>query len=175
MDLLADDLVTVGKIGSTFGVKGWVHVRSYTEPRDNILSYRPWLLQELNGNAEVGWREIGSLETRMHTAGIVARLNSCDDRELAFCYRGRLVAVRREMFPETGTNEFYWLDLLGLLVVNEHKVKLGRVVEIIETGANSVLKVKNKQRCLLIPFVRHYVVEVKRGERIAVCWDPSWK
>lgn len=175
MSLFPDDLVTVGKIGSAFGVKGWIHVHSYTEPRNNILNYQPWLLQELHGSAEAGWREIESLETRMHTAGIVARFNSCDDRELAFRYRGRFVAVRREMLSETGTNEFYWLDLLGLLVVNENKVKLGRVVEIIETGANSVLKVKNKRQCLLIPFVSHYVVEVKRGERIVVCWDPSWK
>jgi 16S rRNA processing protein RimM len=36
--------VSVGKVSGVFGIKGWVKVFSFTDPRENILTYSPWLL-----------------------------------------------------------------------------------------------------------------------------------
>lgn len=164
------DLVGVGRISGLFGVRGWVRIYSYTEPRENILTFRPWFI-----GGKDNWKPMVPLEGKRHGKGIVARLETVEDREQAAKLLGQEIAVRREQLPEIGAGEYYWTDLEGLQVVTPAGETLGVVDHLMETGANDVLVVKGRRE-LLIPYVPGDVVlEVDlEGGRIRVSWDPDF-
>jgi len=164
------DVVVVGRISGVYGVRGWVRVRSYTEPRENILRYSPWLLKSSDG-----WRSCALEEGRPHGKGIVVRLAGYEDRERAAALIGVEVAVRREQLPPLPAGEYYWADLIGLEVVTREGVSLGRIDHLLETGANDVLVVQG-ERERLIPYLPEQVVlgVDLDGGVMRVDWDPEF-
>jgi 16S rRNA processing protein RimM len=162
--------VVVGKIAGVYGVKGWVKVRSYTEPKENILDYAPWRLE--GGDTPI---EVRVLAGKAHGAGIVAQLEAMTDRDQAARLVGREISVLRECLPNLPEGEFYWMDLVGLRVVNLEGAEFGRVVQIMETGANDVLVVAG-DRERLIPFALGQAVRQVdlAGGRILVDWDADF-
>lgn len=113
---------------------------------------------------------------KAHGDGLVVSFAGVADRTAAEALKGQLIGVPREALPETGDDEFYWADLLGLAVVNEEGAVLGKVAGLIETGANDVLQVVNdagEER--LLPFVDAVVLEVnKPAGVIRVAWGCDW-
>lgn len=167
-------MVMLGRVSGLFGVKGWIKVFSDTEPRDNILNYSPWYLRR-----QGEWQAYEVLDGRPHGKGIVAKLAQCPDRDAAAELVGSDIAVRREQLPAPGEQEYYWSDLRGLKVRTLHGVELGQVINLMETGANDVLVVREageSGRERLIPFILHQViceVDLEQGV-LTVDWDPEF-
>lgn len=161
--------VVVGEIAGVYGVRGWLRIRSFTDPIDNMLAYRPWFI-----GSDGDWSECRLEEARAHGPGLVAKIAGVDDREAAAGLKGREIAVQRKQLPESD-GSLYWTDLEGLEVKTTDGVVLGRVDYLIETGANDVLVVQG-ERERLIPFVREkVVVEVDLAARcMTVDWDPEF-
>ena len=173
MDDPDSQFVVVGKIASAYGIKGWVHVYSYTDPASNILQYQPWLLQ--SRDSKQPWNPVKVLSGRPHGKQIVVQLEGCFDRNQAEQLRGLEIAVSRDQFPDTENDEYYWIDLVGLAVVNLEGVKLGVVDSVMETGANDVLVVKG-DRERLIPYVMDEFIrdiDLDAGT-ITVDWDADF-
>ena len=167
-DQIRPRMVVVGRIGGVYGVRGWVHVHSETQPIENILRYRPWYLGERTQGLE-------PLEGRRHGKGLVARLAGCVGREQAAPLVGSAIAVPRDQLPPPKADEFYWVDLEGLAVETVEGRDLGRVDHLFATGANDVVCVKG-ERERLIPFVWGDVirdVDFDLG-RVLVDWDPDF-
>lgn len=159
--------VVLGRIAGLFGVRGWVKVYSYTEPREALLGYRHWLLSDNDG-----WREAAVAEGRRHGKTIIARIEGYIEREQAAGLVGAEIAVPRKELPETEAGHYYWSDLEGLKVVHRDGTELGRVAHLLETGANDVMVVKG-ERERLIPFVMSDIVldvDLEQG-RIDVDWE----
>ena len=162
----------MGRISGVYGVRGWVRIFSYTEPRENIISYRPWFLSKNKAD----WTKTALEDGRRHGKGVVAQLAGCTDRDAAHALIGREIAVRRDQLPETASGEYYWNDLVGLQVINAQDEKLGRIDHLLETGANDVLVLKEGERERLIPFVLDQVVlqvDLDNGV-IRVDWDKDF-
>ncbi len=166
----------IGRITSVFGVKGWLKVYSYTDPKEGILSYRNWTL-DLDGRRIPARLEEG----RRQGQGIVVRLKGVDDRDVALTYCGAEVRVDTDALPELPDGEFYWFQLEGLDVFTVEGECLGKVHHLIETGSNDVLVVQATpesidQRERLIPYLPDQVVrEVVLAEsRMVVDWDPEF-
>ena len=162
----------MGRIVGPFGVQGWIKVKPFTEKPGGLGEFPRWLV----ASAE-GWREIAVEDFELHSKGPVAKLAGCDDREAAEAMRNRDVAVRREALGEAADGTLYWVDLVGLEVVNGEGKLLGRIEGLFETGATSVLVVREghngKQR--MIPFVAEYVRSVDRESgRIMVDWKADY-
>jgi 16S rRNA processing protein RimM len=162
--------VVLGRVGGLYGVRGWVKLWSYTDPVDNLLAYRDLELGQ--GGA---WRPVRLLEGRHHGEGLVARFEGVSDRDSAALLVGAELAVARERLPAPEEGEYYWTDLVGLEVVNRDGLSLGRVGEMIATGANDVMVVSG-DRERLVPFLPgRFVDEVDlAGGRIYVDWDPDF-
>lgn len=162
--------IEVGKISGVFGVKGWVKVFSYTDPRENILDYSPWLLNKVPES-----REVRVLEGKVQGKTIVAHLQGIDDRNAAAMLAGCSISIARSQLPKAGEGEYYWTDLVGLQVVTQNGVDLGRVDYLIATGANDVLVVQG-DRERLIPFLQgQTIIEIDlQGGRMMVDWDPEF-
>lgn len=146
--------VILGRITGLYGVRGWVRVRSYTEPRAALLEYHDWLV----GHA--GAWERFEVEGREHGKALVARLEGTQDRDAAARFIGAEVAVERSRLPEPAAGEYYWADLEGLEVRHRDGRVLGRVDRLLETGAHDVLVVRpgepgehGREGEILIPFV----------------------
>ncbi|WKJ89663.1 ribosome maturation factor RimM [Methylomonas montana] len=165
------DYLNVGQVSGVFGVKGWVKVYSFTDPRENILQYSPWILRKNNQIHEVkllGGRRQGSL--------VVANLQDINDRDAAAELMGSDILILRQQLPKPDADEYYWADLIGLEVQNQEGCKLGKVDHLLETGANDVLVVVDGDIERLIPFLQQStILKVDLdGGVIVVDWDPDF-
>ncbi len=163
-------LVLMGRISGLYGVRGWVRVFSYTEPRENILNYRQWLVRR-GGE----WSPVAVAEGRRHGKGIVVRLAGCEDRDAAAAWLEAEIAVPRSALPPLEPDEYYWSDLQGMQVETTQGQVLGRVTSLLHTAANDVLIVEG-ERERLIPFLQGQVVlgVDLDARRIVVDWDPDF-
>jgi len=177
-----DDAVEVGAIVDAYGLKGWVKVAAHADAGqggDALLSAKRWWLEK--GRER---KSAPRLQSKVHGDTIVAHLGGIADRDAAFALRGHRVYVRRSDFPALGADEYYWVDLLGLDVVNEAGVELGKVADLIDNGAQSVLRIeypatgkdgKPVTGERLIPFVGVYVKTVDQAaKKIVVDWDADY-
>ena len=161
-----DDLLVVGKITGCYGVKGWVKIHSYTEPKENFLGFGKWMLRRKGAVEPVEF-----VDLRAQGKCLVAHIAGVDDRTLAESYRGLEVVVPAGSLPDLEEGDYYWSQLQGLQVwcrdqspgAGAEPVLLGSVDHLIETGANDVLVVKPSQGSMddrerLIPYLPGDVV-----------------
>lgn len=148
-------MVVMGQLGTPFGVKGWVRIFADTEYPDSLLDYPVWYLE-----TATGWQAFDIEAAEMHAKGLVAKLAGIDDRDLIASMRNRKIAVPRRELPETEDGEYYWSDLIGLSVVNLAGESLGKVTQLLETGANDVLVLRDVDTERLLPFVDAVVKSV---------------
>jgi 16S rRNA processing protein RimM len=164
--------VVIGRIVGLFGVKGWVKIRSYTDPREQIARYRPWRLL-VDGE----WRSLEAEAVRPQAKSLIARFVGINDREQAVRLLHSDIVIDRRQLPALGENEFYWRDLQGLRVFNLSGVELGMVRSLIETGANDVLVVRGDEGPeILVPYVMDRVVrsvDIESGI-IRVDWEADF-
>jgi 16S rRNA processing protein RimM len=162
--------VILGKIAGVYGVRGWVKVISETKPKENIFDYIPWQIK-LNGE----WCTVEVIQGKSHGKGLVAQLESYDDRDQARQLVGAEIAIFKHQLPQAEEGEYYWADLIGLNVITLDGKTLGKVDHLLETGANDVLVVKG-EREHLIPFVQgQFILQVDlEAGLIRVDWDPEF-
>jgi 16S rRNA processing protein RimM len=167
---LSEQHISVGKISGVFGIKGWVKVFSFTDPRENILTYSPWLLKK---NDET--KTVTIVDGQLQGKTIVAQLAGIDDRNQAESLMGWDIFISPEQLPKTAKDEYYWSDLIGLTVETIDGVQFGMVDSLLETGANDVLIVQG-ERERVIPFLQGQTiisVDLDAG-KIIVDWDPEF-
>ncbi len=159
----------MGRIVGSFGVQGWVKVNPFTASPGGLAQFECWLVRGRDG-----WHEHEVEDFALHSKGPVAKLAGCEGREGADALRGADVAVRRAQLGEAGAESFYWVDLVGLEVVDLSGESLGRVEALFEAGDTSVMVVAGaKER--MIPFVADYVKSVDaEGRRITVDWKADY-
>ncbi len=159
----------IGQINGLFGVHGWVKIFSHTHPRKNILSYQPWYIQ-IDGN----WQTLEIDKGREQSKTIVAQIKGVNDREQARSYIGTEIYIEKSQLPELKKGEYYWEDLIGLEVINQDKVVLGRVSNLVDTGSNNVLVI-NGSKEHWVPYINPFLVSVDvDNQQIIVDWDEDF-
>lgn len=171
----ADDLIVIGKIYSVHGVRGEVKVYSFTDPVTNLLNYKRWTLRR---DGEVKQAELVS--GRPQGKFLVAKLKGLDDREEARLLSGFDICVPSAELPGLEEDEYYWYQLVGLKVIDQQGQLLGKVADLLETGANDVMVVKPcagslDDRERLLPYTDQCVllVDMAAGE-MKVEWDADF-
>jgi 16S rRNA processing protein RimM len=178
---LPADAIEVGRITDAWGIKGWFKVLSHSTDPEALFSSKRWYLQP----AERGLKTFSGTvllkirEAKDHSGVVVATAQEVDDRNSAEALRGARVFVPRSSFPTANVDEYYWVDLIGLVVVNREGVELGTVKELLSTGPQTVLvlefEAEGKPQERMIPFVSAYVDAVDLpGKRITVDWQPDY-
>jgi 16S rRNA processing protein RimM len=148
-----DTYILVGKIGTTYGVQGWLKIHTYTEFGASILEYRPWYLEY----KDKGWTPIEIESSRLHNNGIIIKFSHINTPEEARLLTGINIGITRSQLPALNENEYYWSDLVGLTVINKNGEILGKVAYLIATGSNDVLVVKGEKEHA-IPFLQGSVI-----------------
>ena len=179
------DAVEVGQIIGAWGVKGEIRVKPFSPDAQVLFSANEWFLQASEAPRPPGASPLQRLPAALRVLSarsqgdwVVATAQGLDDRDLAQALAGARVFVPRVCFPKTGNDEFYWVDLIGLPVVNRQALELGVVIGLIETGPHCVLRVQPAEPDAeerLIPFVAAYVDGVDMtGRRITVDWEADY-
>jgi 16S rRNA processing protein RimM len=158
---IPQDLVPMGFVAGAFGIRGWVKVIADTQYTDSLLDYETWWI-----GRDGDWRPYRVEEGHTQPKQLNARLEGVEDRDVAFALKGCTVAVPRSLMPEAEDGEYYWADLIGMAVVNLQGEALGMVADLMSTGANDVLVVKDGATERLIPFVGPVVDEVDKTQRV---------
>ena len=146
-------------------------VFSFTEPRENILRYSPWILQKNNQTREV---KVTGGQRQGNT--VVAELEGIADRDAALALMGWKILIRKQQLPKPKPGEYYWADLVGLKVETQEGIPLGVVDHLLETGANDVLVVVDGESERLIPFLQqHTVLNIDLDAGLMVVdWEPDF-
>ena len=180
-----DDAIEVGRILGAWGLKGWVKIQPFASDPQALFSSRRWFIKPpaegavkrpLAAKPAALPTFLKITEAKDHGDVVVALAQGVADRDGAEALRGARVFVARSSFPTPEADEFYWIDLIGLDVINRQGERLGAVAGLIDTGPHSVLRVaptpgapQTEER--LIPFVGAYIDDVSLVERrITVDW-----
>jgi 16S rRNA processing protein RimM len=137
--MASKDSLELGRIGAPYGIKGWVHVQSFTNPPERLLKYRSWLLS-VRGEGTAH----RVVEGRLQGNGVVARLEGIEDRDKAALLQGSMICVARSELPKLRKREFYQADLIGLSVTNLEGVALGQISHFVETPGGDVMIVRGQ-------------------------------
>ena len=180
-----DDAIEVGLVLGAWGIKGGIRVRPFSRDPEALFASRRWFLRPPEGKP--GPRAPSAWPAMLHITGskpqgdsVVATAQELPDRNAAEALQGARIFIARSSFPSVGVGEYYWIDLIGLAVINREGLALGRVVGLIDTGAHSVLQLRRPDAAegvtgeateRLIPFVAAYIDDVNLPERrITVDW-----
>ncbi|HEX6703543.1 MAG TPA: ribosome maturation factor RimM [Albitalea sp.] len=180
-----EDAVEVGRIVDAWGVKGWIKVQPFAADPQALFSSRRWFLKPAEGGPRRPVPSVGAVppllkitQAKQHGDVVVAQAQDVADRAAAESLRGARVFVSRASFPSADADEYYWVDLIGLSVVNLQGETLGTVTGLLDTGPHSVLRIAPQGTHAgddaserLVPFVAAYVSDVDLAERrIVVDW-----
>ncbi len=171
---MAATRVTLGRVAGVYGIKGWLRIDSQTRPVEKILAYPNWWFRQ----GEQAY-QVQRIDGRVQGQGVVVQVRdlhgqAIEDRDIAAKLIGALVEVSREELPPLPEGQYYWVDLIGLKVLNPSGCMLGVVKDMTSNGAQDVMVIVDEagaQR--LIPFVREHIVkEVDlAGGRIVCEWE----
>ena len=179
---LPADAVEVGRVLDAWGIKGWFTILPYSASPEALFSSKRWFLQPAERGAKNSFDGTVLLkikQARDHADTVVASAQDVDDRTAAEALKGARIFIPRSSFPTAATDEFYWVDLLGLDVVNREGVALGQIRDLLSTGPQTVLVMEytedGKTLERMIPFVSQFVDGVDiPGRRITVDWQPDY-
>src|SRR5215207_3649276 len=137
---LPADAIEVGRIADAWGIKGWFKVLPHSAQPEALFSSKRWFVRPpgVAANATGAFR-LPISEAKEHSDCIVASSPEVPDRNAAEALRGARVFVARSSFPTAGDDEYYWVDLIGLAVVNREGVSLGTVRELLAGGSQTTL------------------------------------
>jgi len=166
----SENHIVIGRIGSTYGIKGWLKVQSFTAPETNIFDYQPWLYQK-RGQWVV--LECDTFEAKPER--LLIHIKGYDNPEMAKQLTGLEIATTRDQLPKLPKGEYYWHDLIGLEVVTTKQVSLGKVKNILSNAAHPLLEIQGEKQHLLPLLFDKFIVEVNLSERkIIADWDPEF-
>ena len=164
----SDKKILVGKISNPHGIKGWVKVISFTDPIENILSYKQWIISDKE-TEKTYYLE----DSRVQGNKIVIKLENVNDRNDAALLKNLQIQVNRTDLPDLDQNSYYWEDLVDFNVIDIKGNHVGKVDSLFRTGSNDVLVIidETKER-LLVPFIMEEVIKYVdlAKELISIDW-----
>lgn len=167
----AQDSVVVGRILGPWGIQGWVQIYSYTEPRDQIFTYTPWLIGPNH-------QRIAPLAHKQSGKRLVVQLPDVETPEQAQRWVDQDIRILYDQLPALPEGEYYWCDLIGLKVINREQQSLGTIREVLATGAHDVIVLEPAEQAtpILIPFVQGVFIDEVNLETgmVHVDWPSEW-
>ena len=143
------DLITIGEIVKTRGLRGCMKVVSFVDTQDISAELKFVYIQD---NSEQ--KKLYNLR-KIDISGkfLFIELDSIDDVELAKTFVGCKVVIPGDMFKELPEGEYYWRDIIGMNVYTEEGKLLGQIESVFPTGSNDVYVCKGGDREILLPAI----------------------
>jgi 16S rRNA processing protein RimM len=151
-----DELISVGKIIGTHGIKGLLKVFSYSGNINSLQSAETTFLKGKDGTlCEYAVKSVSA-----HAGGFIIGLDDFSDINQVLSMKGSEVCLKRSQLPVPDEDEYYWRDLIGLAVQTDQGIKLGELVDIFETGSSDVYVVRGSSKEYLIPAIADVIAHI---------------
>ena len=160
---LSNDPVVIGKITTTHGLKGAVKVLPMTEDSDRFYDLTQ-VMAELAG----GGQKVLTVKTvQPFKEGFLMEFKEIGDINAAQAFRGAFLQIPRSQALELAEDEYYIFEIIGAAVFTDEGEYLGKLTEVIETGANDVYEVTAEDGSeILIPVIPDCVLEVDTDQKV---------
>ncbi len=155
-----DNLLRVGVISSTHGLKGEVKVFPTTDDAARFKSLKQVMMDTGSGHMNL---EIQSVKFFKNM--VILKFKEFDSINEIEKYKGKDLLITRDQAVTLGPDENFIFDLIGLRVVTEDGEEFGTLTDVIKTGANDVYEVKTKEgKEVLLPAIKQCVLGVDLEE-----------
>jgi 16S rRNA processing protein RimM len=162
----ASALIQLGFVGAPFGVRGWIKLRSHTDPPERLLEHRNLRI----GQGSV-WQSYRIEASGRSGGALTVKLSGVEDRDQAQALRGSQVCVPRSELPKRDDKDFYRADLIGCEVVNLEGAAMGTVRHFIETPAQVLMVVCGVEEFWIPAVARHLRRVDLEARRVIVDWS----
>lgn len=165
----SDDIVIIGRLGTSFGVQGWLKATSFTNPATNLLTYDNLLFFHAGH-----WQSFEVEGKKQQGKDLLFKLKVATDREVARQYTNADIGIHKDQLPATEQDEYYWRDLEGMEVINHKGISFGKIDHLFNTGSNDVMTVMG-DKLRYVPYLEHVVLKVDPTlKQITVEWDEDF-
>lgn len=162
--------IVIGRIGSTYGIKGWLKLQSFTASQLDILDYQPWYYKDKGE-----WVVFECDEHKASPERMLIHVKGYDSPEHAKQLTGIELATTRSQLPKLPENEFYWHDLIGLDVYTKEHVLLGSITNILSNAAHPLLEIEGEKQHLVPLLFDKFIIEVDLSKnKVIADWDPEF-
>ena len=160
--------VCIGAIIGAFGINGELRVKSFCADPSAIGDYGP--LTNEDGTKTFDLKIISPIK-----GGYAARIKNIRYRDQAEELKGEALYVLRDAMPTLPDDEFYYSDLIDLLVLDTGGVKLGKIIAINDHGAGDFLEIKaiGQKNLALLPFTKEAVPTIDLTSGLIIVDPPK--
>ena len=168
---LQDDFVVIGEVVKPHGIRGEVKIYIYSGRSESVKQYKKIVLQEPAGGrtetySVVKIREQGKL--------VILQLEGVGTREAAEALQGSKICLNKADFPTLDSDEYYWHQLEGLVVMTESGQELGKVSRLFNTAAHDIMVVTGAEHEFMIPVKGAIIRSVdEQGGKIIISPPPG--
>ena len=160
--MVAADQILMGKVAATHGIKGQLRIVPYSGSVDTFLTLKSILLRDAAGRTS----QHELLSVAAHGKKVIVTLKEFSEINQVLHFIGSEILLRRDQFPPTEDDEYYWYDLVGMKVVTVDGSYLGTLESIIETGSNDVYVVASGDNEYLVPAIEDIVQSVDLAAKV---------
>jgi 16S rRNA processing protein RimM len=154
-------LITIGKAVKPFGVKGEIKIEPMTDFPERFKDlHRVYLVSPAGEEITCEVRSV-----RYAGGAPFLLFDGYDSPEKAKTLKGWLVKIPQEEAVPLPEGTYYWFELIGMEVFSESGEKLGKIVDIFETGSNDVYVMKQGKKEIYIPATAEVVKQVDRVKK----------
>jgi 16S rRNA processing protein RimM len=151
-----DELVLVGRIAATHGLRGELRTTLNVDDLEGIRCVEALLLK--GGEGQIDTVHVASVAP--HGKKSLLRLKGISSINEVLHLVGREIYLRRSQLPAPADDEYYWHDLIGMTVVTTDGERLGEIRQIFATGSNDVFVVATQDGELLLPATEEVVQQI---------------
>jgi 16S rRNA processing protein RimM len=156
------DLFPIGRVVKPHGVKGKIKVEYFGEDITRFPPYREVLIEEDTGRL----RAFEILEATPQPPRLILRLKGIERREEIEPLIGKEILIKRETLPELEEGEYYWFEILGMVVETTEGKRIGKVKEVFQTGAHDVYVVEGRRGEILLPATEEVILSIDREKGV---------
>lgn len=146
----------IGQIVNTFGVKGFVKVKPFTDDLEQFETLKSILVEKSNNMIEMKIEEV-----KYQKDVVLLKLKGIDDMTIAEKYKGSYIKIHRKNARKLDKNSYFIADIIGSDVYTDTENYLGKVDDIYNTGSNDIYVVKDELgKQILLPAIKDVILKV---------------
>jgi 16S rRNA processing protein RimM len=158
------ELIEIGRIVRSHGLKGRVKALSYLESPETLLDLSGLFVGRNVQDAVF----IPIVDVQTGKDFFILQLRGVDDRDAAEQLRGSSVWISSEKTEKLPDGEYYWSEIIGLQVLTEEDQILGRIEAVFPTGSNDVYVCRGGGREILLPAIEEVVRKIDTEQGVMV-------
>lgn len=151
-----EDLIRVGVISSTHGIRGEVKVFPTTDDVNRFKNLKDIILD--TGKEQITLEIEG---IKFFKQIVILKFKGFDNINDIEKYKGKDLLVTRENAIQLKKGEYFIFDLIGSNVITDEGRELGELIEVLQTGSNDVYVVKTKEdKEILLPYIKECILNI---------------